>query len=116
MMQEALTSDPPRHVIVDRCNVDSAQRAVWIAIAAQANAYPVGVLVFPVPLDECIRRVLLRGPNHPTLFESTENDVVKVVTSFAGKWENPSPGEGIDFCRIVASPADEERVMAELLC
>jgi hypothetical protein len=116
MMQEALTSDPPRHVIVDRCNVDSAQRAVWIAIAAQANAYPVGVLLFPVPLDECIRRVLLRGPNHPTLFESTENDVVKVVTSFAGKWENPSPGEGIGFCRIVASPADEERVMAELLC
>jgi predicted kinase len=115
LMQEALTACPPRHVIIDRCNVDRNQRTPWIEVAAQANAYPVGVVVFPVTVDECIRRVQLRGADHPTLYESSDSNIVKVILSFASKWQNPSPEEGISFCRVIQSAEDIERVLAELV-
>lgn len=115
LMQEALTTYPPRHVVIDRCNVDCGQRAFWIGAAARANAYPVGIVVFSVSMDECIRRVQRRGPDHPTLVESSDSDIVKVITSFASKWQNPSAAEGIAFCRVIQSAEDVERVLAELV-
>lgn len=115
----ALFATPPRNVLVDRCNFDAEQRAPWIELArARGAEVAVGAVVFRVPLAECVRRARARGDAHPTLVDGVTGDAQAAVAQFAARWCNPSPREGIRFCRVVTTTtteADVQRVLDEVL-
>lgn len=54
-----------RDIVVDRCNVDSAQRNTWLFYAKSYGAKCIGVQL-KLPLAVCYQRALARK-EHPTL-------------------------------------------------
>lgn len=56
------------HVVVDRCNFDPQQRAVWLGLARTVGGPRARVLALHlnIPPSECKRRCMLRQ-GHPTL-------------------------------------------------
>lgn len=97
-------------VVIDRCNFDRAQRDVWLQLARAAGAQ-VGVVVFAVPVEECVRRVQSRE-GHTGLPPGEEVD--GIVRRTARLFRMPKRGEGFRFCRVVRGEDDAERVLKEI--
>lgn len=62
-------------VVVDRCNFDVPQRAMWLALARQAGAYPLAFHL-DVPVAECVRRAQARA-GHPTLHAGNAAGIIQ---------------------------------------
>ncbi len=103
------------HVIVDRCNHDARQRAVWLQIARRARTAPVEVVHLDVPLDECVRRVL-RRPSHPTLAAAAMGPqaAASIVYGFSKDFVRPLVSEG--FGRLITFNASHatQHMIAQL--
>ena len=81
--------------IIDRCNFDLAQRAVWLKIAKQADVQ-CECVVFQYDKDECITRCQQRK-GHESLHPSKAVGVISLV---AKQYRPPQRGRGECFQRI----------------
>lgn len=75
-------------IIVDRCNFDEDQRAVWYELAREHN-YPVDSVVLAPPVSLCIKRCEERK-NHETIAPDKASSVVRIVQR---QWESPTRRE-----------------------
>ncbi|CAK0886654.1 unnamed protein product, partial [Prorocentrum cordatum] len=105
---------PGGRLVVDRCNVDPAQRSVWVQLALQEfglGALHLGCAWLDVPEEECDQRVLQRF-GHRTLLPEAAS--LRVIRGFAAGLRPPSAGEGFARLWRLASDADHELFWAEL--
>lgn len=85
-----------KNVIVDRCNINKSQRALWINEAKQYNVKEISCIYLSVDPDTCVARISKRK-NHPTIKEDTSIDKMKeIVYNFNKSFEAPSLEEGFD--------------------
>lgn len=86
-------------VVVDRTNIDAAQRRHWVALARKhgLGASAVAAVHLDLPVDVCLRRAMARR-DHPTLPGGSAKTRA-VVLRFAADAVAPAYGEG--FGRIV---------------
>eukprot|EP00411_Alexandrium_monilatum_P091689 CAMPEP_0175761808 /NCGR_PEP_ID=MMETSP0097-20121207/66861_1 /TAXON_ID=311494 /ORGANISM="Alexandrium monilatum, Strain CCMP3105" /LENGTH=220 /DNA_ID=CAMNT_0017071415 /DNA_START=15 /DNA_END=673 /DNA_ORIENTATION=+ len=105
---------PGGRVVIDRCNADVSQRAVWVQLALQEfglGALEIGCVWLDVPAEECDRRVLGRF-GHRTLPPQASS--LRVIRGFAASWEPPTAEEGFARLWRLASALDSEAFWAEL--
>jgi hypothetical protein len=101
-----------RSVIVDRTNVDVAQRSVWLALAARCRVRRLVCVVFRAPPALAKDRVAARA-QRPSL--ATQHEAGHCVDLFFESFVPPCAEEG--FARVAAVGAaaeDAARVAAEL--
>jgi len=102
-----------RHIFIDRCNVSSNQRQLWLCLADEFECCA-GCIWLDVHPDECGQRVLQRF-NHPTLAAQPES--LGVIWSFADRFEPPDEAEGFVLWRARTEPeiALQLKDLAEVL-
>ena len=101
VMVEALTHG--QSVIIDRTNIDLAQRQRWVALAHQAGTAQVVAVFLDYPLWLCKARVL-RRPAHETLPADPES--LLVVDRFHQWLVPPVPEEGLTRVLHVRNDAE----------
>lgn len=108
--RHALASD--RSVVIDRCNVTRGQRAIWTLMASEFNlaVSQVGCVWLDVSAEDCGQRVLQRF-GHRTL--PPRNASLKVIRSFARRWQAPEVVEGFGQLWRLASEQEKEMFLAE---
>ncbi|KAI8983032.1 AAA domain-containing protein [Pilobolus umbonatus] len=89
--------DNKKNVIIDRCNFDEQQRAVWINIAKEYNV-PIDCVVFTTTLKECAERIKVRE-NHPT--GVTGDEGLKILQRFVSNYQPPTLTSKEGFDRII---------------
>jgi len=82
-----------KSVIVDRTNIDSAQRRTWVNIARQYPGTIIWMLVIDTPYDVCKKRLEIRT-DHPTI--TTVELAYTVLERFLTDYQKPSANEGFD--------------------
>ncbi|CAE8629243.1 unnamed protein product [Polarella glacialis] len=95
-------SRPQGRLVVDRCNADVSQRAIWIQLAMQdfgLSPAELGCVWLDVQHEECGLRVLQRF-GHSTL--PPRQASLKVIKSFASSWQPPTSSEG--FANLATGP------------
>ncbi|CAE6962247.1 C1QTNF9, partial [Symbiodinium sp. KB8] len=105
---------PNGRIVIDRCNVNVAQRAIWTQLAVQEfdlEPCQMGCVWLDVPDHECGRRVLRRFA-HNTL--PPREASLKVIRGFAKKWQAPSAEEGFAHLWRIASEVDAEVFWSEM--
>eukprot|EP00439_Symbiodinium_sp_Y106_P086651 s121_g34.t3 len=105
---------PNGRIVIDRCNVNVAQRAIWTQLAVQdfdLEPGQMGCVWLDVPDHECGRRVLRRFA-HNTL--PPHEASLKVIRGFAKKWQAPSAEEGFAHLWRIASEVDAEVFWSEM--
>eukprot|EP00930_Biecheleria_cincta_P036770 TRINITY_DN2519_c1_g1_i1.p1 TRINITY_DN2519_c1_g1~~TRINITY_DN2519_c1_g1_i1.p1 ORF type:complete len:1371 (-),score=221.24 TRINITY_DN2519_c1_g1_i1:278-4390(-) len=110
----AVLKQPRQRLVVDRCNSDAAQRAVWVQSAVRdfgLSAKDIGCIWLDVPAEECGRRVLNRF-GHRTL--PPQEASLKVIRGFAKSWQDPGVDEGFAHVWHIISDLDFETFWAEL--
>jgi predicted kinase len=92
-------------VVVDRTNIDCAQRAHFLHIAQSHGVGPAGAACLHLDLHpaECVRRVLTRT-GHPTLPAREESKAV--VWQFRRRQQRPVCAEG--FGRVIRVTSDSD--------
>eukprot|EP00931_Biecheleriopsis_adriatica_P056724 TRINITY_DN33632_c0_g1_i1.p1 TRINITY_DN33632_c0_g1~~TRINITY_DN33632_c0_g1_i1.p1 ORF type:complete len:1533 (-),score=326.19 TRINITY_DN33632_c0_g1_i1:27-4625(-) len=101
-------------VVIDRCNANAAQRAVWVQLAMQEfhlGPAELGCVWLDVSDEECGQRVLARF-GHATL--PPREASLKVIRGFTKSWQPPASEEG--FARVwrLVSDIDMEGFWAEI--
>ena len=101
-------------VVVDRTNIDAAQRAHWVRIARSRDIGPAqtACVYLDIRPGECKRRILARV-DHPTLPATAEG--AAVVWSFRRRQQPPASEEGFGMVLRVCSEADARSAARELL-
>jgi predicted kinase len=80
-----------KNVIIDRCNVTTAQRKVWIDLALQHGYKSIKAIWLDVPAEECIARIVARK-EHPNLGSKQGVDKIRqVVYNFGSDEDNEYP-------------------------
>lgn len=88
------------NVVIDRTNIDKRQRKRWTDLAKSANVIDVECILFDVPIEECIKRVIERK-GHPTVTENIPNErKEEIVRSFQASFEMPSEEEGFKVIKL----------------
>lgn len=91
---KALKAGKP--IVIDRTNVNKSQRGLWVDIAKTYNAQNIVCVLFDVPTETCIERVIKRE-NHPTIkSEMSESAKIAIIKGFLQTWEDPCISEGFD--------------------
>ena len=75
-------------IIIDRCNINKAQRSYWIYLAKQHNAQ-IQCIEFIAEPEECVKRIMKRK-NHPTINNMTESKVRDILNKFVKEYEVPN--------------------------
>lgn len=89
-----------KNVIIDRCNINKAQRFFWIRLAQEWN-YNIHLIWLDVNSAICYNRVLIRK-DHPTIKENFEPERIKsIIKKFEGELEYPRLSEGFNSIRII---------------
>ena len=103
-----------RSVVVDRCNFDRRQRAVWLAHAnlkggggLRARAI---CLFLSVPPEECARRAAARQ-GHPTVHAGNAQ---AVVGAMAAALEPPAAREGFQGVHVARSAEEAAAVLERI--
>ncbi|KIM34505.1 hypothetical protein M408DRAFT_325891 [Serendipita vermifera MAFF 305830] len=82
-----------RSAIVDRTNIDSRQRKIWIDIARRFNGVSVWVITMNTPYKVCAERLRTRI-DHPTI--KSFGVAQSVLNRFKSEFETPSLLEDFD--------------------
>lgn len=99
-----------KNVIVDRCNVHSKDRKMWITEAKRLGVSNFECVFFNVPAEECITRVKNRK-SHPTL---KADNAEKVIKSFEKGLEKPIEKEGFSKIHVISTNTDARNVIKAL--
>lgn len=87
--------DQGKDVVLDRCNINKAQRSPWINYAKQCG-YKVGLIYLYCDTEICIKRIMERK-NHITIKENTPLEKVQeIVNGFNKSYQAPCMTEGFD--------------------
>ncbi|CAK9098582.1 Pectin acetylesterase 3 [Durusdinium trenchii] len=87
-------------VILDRCNVESAERKHWVALAMTQPKHTLVVHV-ATDLETCVTRIVQRQ-GHPTVATNNPDAARRIVAGFHAKWQNPDAGtEGFGALKVV---------------
>jgi aprataxin len=82
-----------KNIIVDRCNINKMQRALWVNIANEHKA-EVNCVALIVEPEKAIERIIKRE-DHPTIKKDFSLDKVEqIVYSFIQTYEPPTLEEG----------------------
>ena len=86
-------------VVVDRCNIDIAQRSIWIRMGHANNALVISVFC-DTPFYMCASRVMRRSRfDHPTLHGDMKSmTVMTVMRRFESSFVFPMVHEGFRLC------------------
>lgn len=88
-------------VVVDRCNINEAQRCYWIKLGLKYDADEIICHWVQTPIEECLKRIQNRE-GHPTIPKETSLDKIEqIVYSFNKSLEQPRLSEGLT--RIIIS-------------
>ena len=87
--------------VIDRCNYDAGQRALWARLAAEAGVPAVALELTP-PVQVCVSRAAARVA-HPTLRPEAAEAVIR---RFAAEFQATHEGEG--FARVLRLTGDED--------
>lgn len=91
-----------RCLVVDRCNFDRDQRAVWYDLARDFD-YPVDSIILRPPVSLCISRCQQRK-DHETI---KPQDASRIVAMVKQQWRMPTQNEKLESFRnyqVVRSP------------
>lgn len=107
-------AQPDGRVVVDRCNVEVSQRAVWVELATRElgiGTEQLGCAWLDVALEECAQRVLARIGHRMLPAEAAS---LRVIHSFAKSFTPPTTSEGLAWVRRLCSSADAAELVAAL--
>lgn len=91
-MHAALEVD--KNVIIDRCNINSKQRKVWLDITHYYNVKSIHGIFIDVDPEEALARIHLRK-NHETInYDMSIEEKRKIVYQFVNTFEYPKLDEG----------------------
>lgn len=100
-----------KHIVVDRCNFDEAQRSTWIQLGALCPTHHTVLAVqFDIPLEVCQQRAVQRR-DHPSLAPDVAPEVIK---KFAQSWAWANAREGFDRIANVRNDEELEALYQEL--
>jgi predicted kinase/endonuclease/exonuclease/phosphatase family metal-dependent hydrolase len=100
-------------VVIDRCNFNSQQRAIWIRIGRRFGARVIAA-VLDVPLDVCSRRVSNRT-QHEGGVQGDNDRASSIVFSTHQKLSVVSQEEGFDRVMIFQHTTPSEHIANDLL-
>lgn len=93
-----------KNVIIDRCNVNKMQRALFIMIAKEYGVTDINCINLVIDPETAIKRAMERK-NHPTIKDLPLEKVQSIVYSFVKTYEAPTLDEG--FKRILFMDMNE---------
>ena len=101
------------HIVVDKTSGSVAEREKYV-FEAKRRGYTVVAIVFKVPYDLCVSRVLSRsGHKFSTTQKKSERCVVGIKTWFT-KFEVPTEAEGFTTIRVI-NRFEQEHLSVERL-
>jgi len=91
-----------KNIIIDRCNINRSQRAVWLNEAKHYSEFEeIKCIVINIDPETCIFRISQRK-DHPNL--NTETSLAKtkeIVYNFFKSYETPTLNEGFDVIQVL---------------
>jgi len=103
-------------VVLDRCNVERADRKYWMQLA-MVSSKQVAVVLFEPPPDSglTLANRLIQRRAHPTIKTSNLESARKIVTSFSRKLEVPTvKDDKVDRVFHMTSFDDTDHIIAQL--
>jgi bifunctional polynucleotide phosphatase/kinase len=89
-----------KDVIIDRTNINKAQRKIWIDLAVK-HGYDVHCIYFQVPTKTCLERIKKRK-GHPTIpFKMPKLRKEAIILKFAEDLQEPTMEEGFKSIRYL---------------
>ena len=85
-------ADAGKDIIIDRCNVNKAQRRLWIKLALDFDAESIDCIYLDINEEEAVARSLHRN-NHPTMANLPLAKLKQIVYNFSKELEPPTLDE-----------------------
>lgn len=89
-----------RSVIIDRCNINRLQRAIWIREAEKFGVTEINAIYLSVDPETCVERINNRK-DHPTIKTNDTEKNKEIVYNFVKTFEMPELSEGFNKILVI---------------